>query len=61
MLLANHTTMTQKYHFREVFLLQKFYDIVTLHFVDGKIDKNTYFKISEYIESKREIFTVNLN
>jgi hypothetical protein len=61
MLLANHTTMMQKYHFREVFLLQKFYDIVTLHFEDGRIDKNTYFKISEYIESKREIFTVNLN
>ena len=47
--------------FNDMFLLQPFYDIITEHFIEGKLSRNTYLKISNYIETNRELFTVNLN
>lgn len=45
----------------ETFLLQKFYDIVTEHFLNDLINKETYLKISKFIENQKELFTINLN
>lgn len=45
----------------ETFLLQKFYDIVTEHFLNDLITKETYLKISKIIENQKELFTINLN
>lgn len=45
----------------ECFLLQRFYDRVTYHFINGLIDRKMYLKISEIIENQKELLTVNLN
>jgi hypothetical protein len=45
----------------EIYLLQRFYDRVTEHFINGIIDKRMYLKISEILENQKIFFTINLN
>jgi hypothetical protein len=43
------------------FLYQKIYDGITKAFIEGKMDKFVYLKFCDFFESKREMFTINLN
>jgi hypothetical protein len=45
----------------DYYLLQSFYDTVVNYFENGKIDRTTFLKISYYLESNKQLFTININ
>jgi hypothetical protein len=43
------------------FLLQNVYDKIEEEFIKGNIEKETFLRLCEIMESKRILFTVELN
>ena len=44
----------------EYYLLQNYKDNLTNHFINGKIDRDKYFKIDNYLDNRKIIYTINL-